>query len=188
VVGAEVPGFTAEPAFQRILGWKTGSFEILPADPDRPRAIFTSYQGLLLNTAQALDEAASLPSPEQAAAREGKPKEVSSSAPLLAELSQLEGVEFVLALEGGQEKSENFWGLENPKPVAEWTRSTLANFRKLGERLQVGALQQVLGSGPHRKLALASCGQAELCVGFPPGFPSEQVRETMKNVVAKWAS
>src|SRR6266498_5005733 len=60
VIDAEVPGITAEPAFQRILSWKTGSFETLPADPTRVRTIFTSYQGLLLNTAQAIDEAASL--------------------------------------------------------------------------------------------------------------------------------
>ena len=188
VIDAEVPELNAEPAFQRILSWKTGHFETLPADPTRPRAIFTSYQGLLLNTAQALDEAASIPTPEAIAAAEGKPKELSSSAPLLAELSQLDGVEFVLAIDDDKGKSENFWGLENPKPVAEWTRTTLDSFRQLGERLQVGSLQQVVGAGPHRKIALAPCGTTELCVGFPPGFPSEQLRETMKNVLTKWAS
>jgi len=188
VIDAEVPDLTAEPAFQRILSWRTGSFETLPADPERPRAIFTSYQGLLLNTAQALDEAASLPSPEATAAAEGKPKQVSGSATLLAELSQLDGVEFVLAIDNDKAKSENFWGLENPKPVAEWTRATLENFRHLGEQLQVGDLQQVVGAGPHRKVALASCGETELCVGFPPGFPSDQLRETMKSVLTRWVS
>src|SRR6185436_288740 len=60
VIDAELPGMTAEPAFQRILSWKNGSFETLPPDPTRVRTIFTSYQGLLLNTAQAIDEAASI--------------------------------------------------------------------------------------------------------------------------------
>src|SRR6059058_620571 len=32
VIHAEAPGLTAEPAFQRILTWKTGNFENLPAD------------------------------------------------------------------------------------------------------------------------------------------------------------
>src|SRR5438270_12154047 len=50
VIHAEAPSLTAEPAFQRILTWKTGSFENLPADMAHPRTIFTSYQGLLLNT------------------------------------------------------------------------------------------------------------------------------------------
>ena len=57
VIDAEAAGLVGEPAFQRILAWKTGSFEILPADETRDRTITTSYQGLLLNTAQALDEA-----------------------------------------------------------------------------------------------------------------------------------
>jgi CheY-like chemotaxis protein len=187
VIDAAVPDLTAEPAFQRILSWKTGSFEILPADPERTRAIFTSYQGLLLNTAQALDEAASLPNPDPSSG-EGKPKEASGSATLLAELSQLPGVEFVLAIDGANGQSENFWGLENPKPVAGWTRVTLENFRALGDRLQVGQLQQVVGTGPHRKVALAPCAKSELCVGFPAAFPAEQLRETMKNILAKWAS
>src|SRR5213593_4687850 len=41
VIDSEAAGVTAEPAFQRILSWKTGSFEIFPADPLRARAIFT---------------------------------------------------------------------------------------------------------------------------------------------------
>lgn len=187
VIDAEMPELTGEPAFQRILSWKTGSFEILPADPARPRTIFTSYQGLLLNTAQALDEAASLPSPEVEAAAQGKVKEVSSTAPLLAELSQLEGVECVLAIDGGKDPFEHYWGLENPKPLAAWTRATLHEFRLLGDRLQVGHLTQVVAAGPFRKLALACCGDTELCVGFPPGFSSDQVRDTMKQVLTKWA-
>src|SRR5437867_6451107 len=36
VIDAEAIGLTSEPAFQRILTWRTGSFEVLPADPGRP--------------------------------------------------------------------------------------------------------------------------------------------------------
>src|SRR6266849_6344970 len=93
VTHAEAPGMTAEPAFQRILTWRTGSFENLPADLAQPRTIFTSYQGLLLNTAQAFDEAASqlLEGPTEGSAA----AEAASAAPQLAELSELNGVEFV---------------------------------------------------------------------------------------------
>jgi CheY-like chemotaxis protein len=187
VIDAEMPSLTGEQAFQKVLSWKTGSFEILPSDPNRSRAIFTSYQGLLLNTAQALDEAASLPSPEANVAA-GNPREVSSSATMLAELSQLEGVEFVLAIGSDKDRSEDFWGLENPQPVAKWTHEMLSNFRQLGEQLQVGQLQQIVGSGLDRRVALVTCGQTELCVGFPPDFAAEQLRETMKNISTKWAS
>src|SRR5262245_56740226 len=105
VIDAEMPGMTAEPAFQRIRSWKTGSFEILPPDPTRVRTIFTSYQGLLLNTAQAIDEAASQ-EPIANDNPDATPNPIPSPgdlAPLLAEVSQMEGVEFVLAL--GAEKN-----------------------------------------------------------------------------------
>src|SRR5205814_7621931 len=152
--------------FQRILTWKTGSFENLPADLEKPRTIFTSYQGLLLNTVQALDEAASqiaeMPSEGSAAA------EAASTAPQLAEMSELNGVEFVLALGTEDNSTQDSWGLENPKPVAEWMRRTLQNFHSLAETLQVGQLQQVVGTGPQRKVALAPLGKSARSVGFAP--------------------
>src|SRR5256885_2956594 len=83
VIHSEAPGLTAEPAFQRILTWKTGSFENLPVDAGQPRTIFTSYQGLLLNTAQAFDEAASQVA--EGAAEGVAAAEAVSSAPQLAE-------------------------------------------------------------------------------------------------------
>jgi CheY-like chemotaxis protein len=190
VIDAEVPGMSAEPAFQRILSWKTGSFETLPVDSARVRTIFTSYQGLLLNTAHAIDEAASL---EETGTRDtdatASPAPLATGlAALLSEVSQMEGVEFVLALGTEKNPSQNFWGLENPKPVAEFTRQTLENFRTLGERLQVGELQQILGTGPQRKVAVAPCGKSELCVGFPPALPPEKMRDSFRGILTKWAS
>ena len=190
VIDAEIPGMTAEPAFQRILSWKTGSFETLPPDPTRVRTIFTSYQGLLLNTAQAIDEAASidqLPATNASSEANGSPPPA-GLAPKLAEVSQMEGVEFVLALDNEKKDSQNFWGLENPKLMTEFTRQTMESFRTLGERLQVGELQQILGTGTQRKVAVAPCGKSELCVGFPPALSAEQMRDTFKNILTKWAS
>ncbi|MFM1769625.1 MAG: hypothetical protein RJA22_2154 [Verrucomicrobiota bacterium] len=190
VIDAEALELGGEAAFQRILTWKAGSFELLPPDPARARKIFTSYQGLLLNTAQTLDENASrLAEAEQAAAAgaaAGEPAP-STSAALLEALSRMNHVEFVLAC-GAERGREDFWGLENPKPVVEFTRETLANFRALGERLQVGQLQQVLGTGPDRKLALASCGQTDVCVGVSPALPAETLRDTLRNLLTQWAS
>jgi hypothetical protein len=110
---------------------------------------------------------------------------------LLAELSQLSGVEFALAIGLGvenKEKEHDSWGLENPKPMANWTRQTLDGFRALGERLQVGQLQQVIGISGKRKVALSVCPKAELCVGFRPTLSTDQIRETMKTITNKWAS
>jgi DNA-binding response OmpR family regulator len=185
VTHAEAPGATAEPAFQRILTWKTGSFENLPADLNQPRTIFTSYQGLLLDTAQAFDEAVS----QVPQATEGPAAaEAASTATQLAELSQVKGVEFVLALGTEKNSVQDSWGLENPKPVSEWMKKSLEGFNSLGERLQVGHLQQIVGTGPQRKVALASSSTCQLCVGFSPGLSAEELRETMKSILTKWAS
>ena len=191
VFDAELPGLTSEPAFQRILAWKTGSFETLPADPSRVRTIFSSYQGLLLNTAQAIDEAASFD--EQAAVPSGDaaspaPVQNSRAASLLAEVSQMEGVEFVLALGREKNQTQEFWGLDNPKPISEFTKETLDNFRALGERLHVGDLQQITGQGLQHKVAVAPCGNSDICVGFPAAVSQEHLRDSFKSILSKWAS
>lgn len=184
VVDAEASKLKAEPAFQRILSWKTGHFEILPADPRRGRTIFTSYQGLLLNTAQALDEAISQAPPGDP---DSTAQAFSRSGPLLAEVSRLPGVEFVLIVDPSTRAEVN-WGLENSRPMADWLQETMESFGAIGERLQVGPVQQAVGSGPKRKVALASCGRSQLCVGFASALPADQLRETMKDILAKWAS
>src|SRR3989475_2321284 len=57
LIDAEAGELVAETAFHKILSWRTGMFETLPPEPSRPRTITTSYNALLLETAQALDEA-----------------------------------------------------------------------------------------------------------------------------------
>jgi hypothetical protein len=107
---------------------------------------------------------------------------------VLSELSQLCHVEFVLAAGTGDNPVLDHYGLDNAKPVAEWMKESLHGFNRLGEALQVGQLQQIVGSGPHGKLAIAPCKTANLCVGFPPDLPAENLRDTMKLVLTKWAS
>lgn len=191
VVDAELPGLTGETAFQRILAWKTGSFETLPADPSRVRTIFSSYQGLLLNTAQAIDEAASeeaMPGPSQPGEPVSAPVQSNRAAALLAEVSQMEGVEFVLALEKDKKRSQEFWGLDDPKLISEFTKETLSNFRSLAERLHVGDLQQIFGTGNDHKVVVAPCGPSDLCVGFPSSSSPDHVRNSVKTITTKWAS
>ncbi len=189
VVDAEASGLNGEPAFQRILTWRTGTFESLPADPSRTRTIFTSYQGLLLNTAQAMDEATAVQEGEVGGLNsEGISRASSPVGPLSAtDLSGVDGVEFVLAVPPGRGK-ESSWGLDNAEPVAEFTRETLSRFRELGDRLQFGELQQILGSGPQRKVAVTCCGESKLCVGFPPATGADLVRDSIKTILSKWAS
>ena len=45
ITDAAAANLDGEAAFKEILSWKGGNFEILPADPDRARAIHNSYPG-----------------------------------------------------------------------------------------------------------------------------------------------
>src|SRR5689334_6280604 len=65
IIDSETQDLSGEPAFTKILSWKAGSFEAMGAEPDRNRTIFKSYNGLLLETAQALDELQSGAKPEK---------------------------------------------------------------------------------------------------------------------------
>ena len=58
---AEAEGARGEAAFRRILTWKSGTFENLPAEPNRERTIFKPVNALLLESAQAIDEGTTSP-------------------------------------------------------------------------------------------------------------------------------
>jgi CheY-like chemotaxis protein len=179
VIDAATDELAAEAAFHRILSWKAGNFESLPAEADRTRTIFNSYQGLLLETAQAQDEAQGQ--------RDAGPAEGEAASPLAA-LSRLPGVEFALVLKPGAEPAFEARGLENPVPVADWGRKTLEQFRALGERLQAGPLQQMDGFGPNSNVALAPGESVDLCVGWEHAMSAAQLQESMKKVLALWES
>ena len=180
LIDAETDGSRGEEAFQKILAWKAGGFESLPAEPDRPRTIFKSYNALLLETAQAIDESRSPQAPA-----EGETPDAPLS--LLSAVMQVEGVEFVLAAKAGTGDFESR-GLENAKGLATWTRTSLESFRALGDRLSAGPLEQINGIGPQRHVALAQRGESELCVGWQHALPADTVREEMKKVLMLWAS
>jgi hypothetical protein len=181
LVDAEADDLRGEPAFHRILSWRAGNFETLAAEPSRPRTIFKSYNGLLLETAQALDES------RNTDLHNGSGSAAAASSPL-AQLSQVEGVEFVLAMKPGETGPPQARGLENPEHIGGWTRASLERFRTLGERLQAGPLEQIEGLGPQRNVALAEQAETEFCVGLTTTMNPEQIRETLKKVLALWAS
>jgi CheY-like chemotaxis protein len=185
IIDAASENLLGPEAFQRILSWKSGNFEMLPDEPGRERRIFSSYQGLLLETAQLLDEAEHEATvSEQRTSDETKPAATSA----LAALSHFHGVEFVLTVSASDPAQYQAWGLENPEQVAAWTSDVTRAFRELGETLQAGMLNRVEGRGPMQSLAVASRNETELCVGFYRSLPCEAVRDTMQKIVSKWAS
>lgn len=182
VIDAMTDGLIGEDAFRRLLSWRAGNFESLPAEPNRTRTIFNSYQGLLLETAQAHDEAHS-----QKEGGTTSSMRVDANSPL-APLCRCPGVEFVLILKPGKDKKFDVRGLENAQPAADWARQTLQDFRALGERLQVGLLQHLECLGPRRHVALAPRENVDFCVGWQNNLSGSQIWESMKKVLALWVS
>ena len=181
---AETDGARGEDAFQKILRWKAGNFEFLPAEPNRPRTIFKSYNALLLETAQALDES-NEDSPSNGASGVNGAPSTNGSAGLTA-LAETEGVEFVL--KSNAEKRLDSRGLENPERLATWSRRTLERFRDLGETLHLGDVEQVTGLGMQRNIALAHKNNTDVCVGWQHTLNAADIRERMKKVLTLWAS
>ncbi|MBE0545307.1 MAG: response regulator [Verrucomicrobia bacterium] len=184
VIDAETDGARGEEAFQKILAWKAGNFESLPAEANRPQTIFKSYNALLLETAQAIDESRhSDASPPQA---EGETPNVPVTG--LSALAQVDGVEFVLAVKTADPAKFESRGLENAHRLATWTHASLDRFRALGERLQAGPVEQIHGIGLQRHVALAEQGDAELCVGWVQSLSADALHDRMRKILALWGS
>jgi CheY-like chemotaxis protein len=186
IIDAVTTNMTGEEAFKEILSWKGGNFEILPADPARPRTIHNSYQGLLLDTAQALDEAKGPPP----GAETGAPDESPAANPGgLAALGRFEGVSFVLSIPSDEKAPAEAWSLENAQDVAAWARDAHRRLAKLGETLHAGELTGAEGIGLMEHWALRPHKQKGLlCAGFRPAMGAEEVEQTMNHVFDKWAS
>jgi CheY-like chemotaxis protein len=182
VIDAECEESRGEEAFQKILRWRAGNFEFLPAEPGRARTIFKSYNALLLETAQAFDESCSADT--SIYSRSGQPAQRVSTG--LTALAQTDGVEFVLRTTA--EEQVDARGLENPDRLAGWTRLSLDRFQSLGDTLQAGALEQVTGLGMQRNVALAQKGHSALCVGWQQSFGAGELRDRMKKIMTLWGS
>lgn len=184
IFDAAVRDLEGEPAFRRILSWKSGSFEILPPEPDHPRNIFAPPQALLLESAQALDEAGSTGGPiaEPAATT------TAAAASPLERAARVPGVEFVVCARSPEPNDFAALAVEEPAPIAQWAWRTHERWHALGEELRAGELRQILGRGAQNNLALAKPNGQALCVGFHRRLNPAQIRQGWKSVLTEWAS
>jgi hypothetical protein len=186
IIDAATAQMTGEEAFKEILSWKSGNFEILPPDPARPRAIHLSYQGLLLDSAQMLDESSATPA--------GAPTDAPDQTPAgpqtgLAALGRFDGVAFLLAIPPDHRAPVDSWRLDNSLDVANWVRDTHDRLVQIGQSLQAGELSAAFGFGLQDHWAVtASDRKGLLCAGFRPALSREQVEQTMNHIFDKWAS
>ena len=185
IVDAAAGEVTGETAFYRILSWKTGNFEMLPAEPDRPRQIHKSCHSLLLENAQAQDEA----QPQNALPNEapGTPP-ATAGQQLITALSSIRGVEFLLlaGTEDGQPIAA--WAVEMPEAVAAWAKTTMGNFSAVGDLLEAGQPAQIIGYGLQHHIALIHQRGQYLCVGLQRSLAPAEVQETLNRIRTQWAS
>jgi CheY-like chemotaxis protein len=176
IIDAATGEYFGKDAFLELLKWRSGSFEILPSDVPRPRTIFSSYENLLMETAQTMDEA--------------KADElVGEGGSALSGFSRYKGVQFVVAVEGNEKvNSIEHWGTESPEQLAAWIHQTTRALRTLGDRLEAGQLEQLEALGPQRHIAIISSDEQDLGVGFTRSASLAHIRETMKQIEAKWVS
>jgi CheY-like chemotaxis protein len=184
VVDAQVNDLSGEAAFKNIMAWKTGNFEMLAADPKHTRTIFGSYQGLLLDTAQAIDE-----SQATEISAQGEPSVAEGGTPSpLGGVSRCRGVEFAVAVDINDKTKVESWGIENPAAMADWVHGFMHKLHVVGEKLKAGQLLKVEGMGVQSNLGFLSRPDKELCVGLRRNLSQSEMAVSLNEVGAKWVS
>jgi CheY-like chemotaxis protein len=181
VVDAVVGDIVGEAAFNRILRWTNGSFEILPAEPDRARRIEHSWQGLLLNTAQEIDESRTL------AAKAAAEDEFDTA--LWHALSTAEGVEFVMSGRKPLEIPGRGPAARARDPEAKgedavlvWAQKTWTAIEQIGQKAGLGPLCHVEGLGHQRHVGISAVDDTLVCMGFNRRLSPGEVRAMTRKI------
>lgn len=175
IIDAALEDKSGKPAIVEMLSWKAGNFEVLPYGLPRPRTIHLNYESLLMETAQTLDEA------------EISNEEEASPEALLAGFSRFTGVQFALAVDLADGKTFEHSGCDDPGVLSEWIYKNTQSFKNLGMKLQGGELFDVEAMGVQRHLSILSSDGEALGIGFTRALGVAQIRETLKQIEAKWA-
>jgi CheY-like chemotaxis protein len=182
LIDAEAEGARGEVAFRRILAWKSGTFENLPAEPSRERTITKPINALLLESAQAMDEIAN-PSNETQLVD-------ASHRQTVWKLSLLtrEGAEFVIAVPPEGQGEPEALGTQSSDQLANWTRHAAETARQLGEKIEAGPLLHVTGHNLEKQLLVLPRGDRSFLIGWPTIAAASQLLEKSKKLVASWDS
>ena len=178
---AELEGARGEAAFYRLLAWKTGTFENLPAEPDHERTIHKPVNALLLESAQSQDESANPVEPESI--------ETEVHRKTMWKLSQLtrEGADFVLSMPPEGLGEPEALGTQNITPQAQWTRLAAAIGQRLSERLGAGPLTHIIGQNQERQVIMLVRGEQTFLIGWPADAEGN-LAEKSRKLVASWDS
>ena len=180
---AEVEGARGEAAFRRILSWKSGTFENLPAEPGRERTITKPVNALLLESAQAMDETEN-PSTEPESIEDTSHRKTIWKLAMLTR----EGADFVVAVPPEGRGEPEALGTQSTEQLSAWTRHAAAIAKKLGEKIEAGPLSHVAGHNLEKQLFVLPLGEKSFLVGWPPNAAAGQLFDQSKKLVASWDS
>jgi len=182
LIDAEAEGARGEAAVRRVLAWKSGTFENLPAEPGRERTITKPVNALLLDAAQSMDETAN-PVETELIEQTDHRKTVWKLALLMRE-----SAEFVVTIP--REGEIEAWGTQSQtaEPLAVWTRHAMDVAKHLGEHLEAGPLLHIAGSSTERHVMVLSREDKTFLVGWPPDADVGQLLGKSKKLVASWDS
>ncbi len=184
LIDAEVDGTLGEPALHRILEWKSGTFENLPAEPERARTLNKSVGALLLEAAQAMDETQHRNKVET----DGDPEQAEHRKTVLrlAALTKA-GADFVVTLPKQGDKIEG-WGIDATQELGGWVRQALEISQELSQRLQAGPLSQIEGKAVDFRLVLLPREDRAFLIGWPADAAASQLGDASKQLVNSWVS
>jgi CheY-like chemotaxis protein len=179
IIDAHLEGADGEAALWRILKWKGGAFESLPAEPGHVRIITKSLEALLLESAQALKKAAN-PTPAQE----------NEETVFITRLTAVtyEGAEFVVTVPVKKEDTAKGWGIHDVDRLAAWTRHAEKAAQRLGEKLGAGPLTHIAGHNLERHLFLVPGNGRTFVIGWPPESDPRRLFEQSKKLADTWAS
>lgn len=181
---AEAENARGEAAFRRILTWKSGTFENLPAEPARERTIFKSVNALLLESAQAIDESGGV-NPETSDQTVHVHRRTTWK---LAQLANA-GAEFVVVVppEGLGEPEALGTQTETAERFAQWTHRAAAIIKRMGDATDAGPLLHLDGHSQEHQLVLLPRENKDFLVGWSLD-DGEGLLEKTKKLVASWNS
>jgi CheY-like chemotaxis protein len=179
LVDASAEGADGEAAFRRILKWKSGTFESLPAEPEHVRLITKSVESLVAESDQHIEKTANPGSIEEFAQQ----KFVEQLAAIA-----VEGAEFLVTVPAKKEVAAKSWGAKNTEQIAALTRHIEKAAQRIGETLSAGPLTHVSAHNLDRQLLLLPQSDKTYVVGWPPEAMPGHLFEQTKKLTSTWDS
>jgi CheY-like chemotaxis protein len=179
LIDVQAEGADGEAAFQRILKWKSGAFENLPADPGHTRTINKSVDALLLEAAQT-DSSGTNPNPAKQAEHQQFVERLTALA--------YEGAEFVVSVPSNKETEAEGWAIQDSKKLVSWVRHVEKAAQRIGESLSAGPLTHVTAQNLECRLLLLPQDGKTFVTGWPPDANAGRLFEQTKKLASTWDS